>query len=696
MAGLVTIIPDQSSISEGRPVKADYDCLSIKAECVQQWPVAGIRRPGSAIRGFFSGLRWTLVGVCFSFGIIGPFSLNFCQAIEAPEKLPSTRLFPEKTLAYLRVSDFQQLRDDFARSSLGKMSQDPQLKPIVDEFYASLIQETATFFGQTGLDLDELLSIPTGEVAVALLPPVRPSRRNASSDIEDDPPAEVSSAPAVAFLIDAGENVSGINIVLKRMQAAMGDQSEHLQKSIDRLTLHSHLNLEDSDRQFAYFIDQGVMVAVTNIAFIEDLALVWLGQAGKRPTLSDNPRFNAVMSRCGRTNGQDPLISFYLEPLGLLRALIADNPAAQMMTAFLPALGLDGFEAIGGGLMLSTSEFDFVGHIHVRLSSPKRAVLELIQPQSGSTIPEKWVPSNIATYATVNWDLQSTVKAAEQLYNQFRGQDALNDDVFSPANQRFGIDLRKDIVDSLAGRVSMIQGFVRPITADSQSTVLAFQFQNMKRFQSQVLPKLLESLGTQGQMQSERMGSIQTYVFPFNNWQNPDDSTGSDSAGRPPETCLAVVDDYFLVGDSRYLMRQIADALVDSTNRLNESLEFQLVQDQMKAQLQGKSACAVALSRPEESLKMFYDLVRDPDSRQAVDRIPGLGGRMRLPGMPGQPSQQNELSSGNPLGGAFKRAVEKHELPPFSVISQYVAPSGGYLVEEDDGLHFTAFMMRRN
>ena len=95
------------------------------------------------------------------------------KAVDSDPRLSAPQLFPEKTLLYLRINDVRQLKADVERSSLGKLGQDEQLKPILMEFYGSLVRNTAEMQDTIGLNLDELLSIPSGEMAIALLAPDR-------------------------------------------------------------------------------------------------------------------------------------------------------------------------------------------------------------------------------------------------------------------------------------------------------------------------------------------------------------------------------------------------------------------------------------------------------------------------------------------------------------------------------------------
>ena len=70
---------------------------------------------------------------------------------------------------------------------------------------------------------------------------------------------------------------------------------------------------------------------------------------------------------------------------------------------------------------------------------------------------------------------------------------------------------------------------------------------------------------------------------------------------------------------------------------------------------------------------MFYELARDPANRERLKK----------------------MGENNGVLAALSKALENHELPPFSVIAKYLAPGGGFLVEEDTGLHYMTFSLRR-
>ncbi len=589
-------------------------------------------------------------------------------AAGASTKLTAPALFPERTLAYLRIDNVKEMKEALGRSTMGKLSNDEKVKPILMEFYGSLVNSTEAIREVTGLNLEEMLSIPTGELAVALLPSDQMTARTRTRRTEQgnqEVRVELSQ-PSVALMMDAGEEIAGVQLLLERMQAQLPPEMEHTEAKLGSLTIHQYANPDKAEEQFGYFIDQGVFVGCSSIKALERLAKKWSGESVDWPSLSENRQFTSIMGRCVGTQGERPHASFFLDPLALIRQLSPPSATSAMVFAVLPSLGLNDIQALGGSIILSPPDFDSINHFHVLLGSPRRAILALLRPKSGSTTPENWVPASSASYMTLNWDAASTIKGIEQLYNQFQGDDALQNQVFARVSKTLDLDFRKDILDNLEGRFTLVQGFTRPVRINSGSNVWAIRVKNPEHINKNVLPKLIDLLRKRVEITNETFGPLQAYVF------EPGRRRQSESM-RLPEVCITMVDDYVLVSDSKYMMTELANCIKSPDDRLSEAIEFQMISDRIKAQLQGKECAAVTYSRPEESLQMFYELARDP------------GNRERLRGM----------SEGNGFFQALLAALEKHELPEFSVIAKYLAPTGGFLVEEETGLHYTAFGLRR-
>jgi hypothetical protein len=585
-------------------------------------------------------------------------------------RLTAPQLFPEKTLAYFRVDDVKKLRQDIDKMWIGKLGNDPDLKPILTEFYSTFVNVTSRIQESIGLNLDELLSIPNGELAIAVLPSdqnsTKTSRRRGRDDEEE---VQVRlEAPAVAFLLDAGDEIASVQILLNRIRESLPESMEHTEKKVGELTLHRYENLNRRQERFGYFIDKGVMIAVSDPNYLDQLANVWLGTAQGWSSLAENRRFTSILARCVGTQGERPQVSFFVDPMAMVRQFSPKTATATATLALLPAFGLDGIQGVGGSAIVAPPDFDMISHIHVQLGSPRKSVLGLLRPKSGSTTPEDWVPENVATYLTINWDIASTVKAVEQLYNQFRGAEGFENEIISRLNDQLQVNFRKDILEMFEGRLTRIEGFVRPITVNSGSGLLAVKVKNMEYFRNNVMPRLLEVIETRNGLLNETIGKLNVKVLEIPGRRN------NDTPLRTPEICFATHDDYLFISDSRYMIRQVADTLSGTTKKLNESLDYGLIADRITAQLQNKECSAISYGRSEESLQLFYELARDPKNRERLKQVADSNGFLK----------------------ALLAALEKRDLPPFSVIAKYLAPSGGFLVDDETGLHFMTFSLRRD
>jgi len=132
------------------------------------------------------------------------------------------RLLPKDTLAYVRIANVDEMRVDMSASSMGRMMNDPQLKPFVSEVYTTLSDLFEQFGAQIGLSLEELLSIPTGQVAAAAMPANLSDRdqelaeEDADSDSTDairrriERKREQQNAIAGIFILEAGKNLDNM------------------------------------------------------------------------------------------------------------------------------------------------------------------------------------------------------------------------------------------------------------------------------------------------------------------------------------------------------------------------------------------------------------------------------------------------------------------------------------------------------
>lgn len=128
-----------------------------------------------------------------------------------------------------------------------------------------------------------------------------------------------------------------------------------------------------------------------------------------------------------------------------------------------------------------------------------------------------------------------------------------------------------------------------------------------------------------------------------------------------------------LFSDSSDSIERAIGVYNSGENLLSDSIEFKLIRDKIKAQLKGQDFSIMSYQRPDEQLRLFYDLANDPKN---IDRL-------------------EEMSENNPVFQALVTALRSRQLPPFEQISKYIVPTGAFMTEEENGLHYTAFSLKR-
>ena len=575
-------------------------------------------------------------------------SLGFSQ-----QHLSAPKLFPTKTLAYVRVDDTRDMKAKMEVTGMGRMMNDPQIAPILGTFYSTFVGQLQGMQDSIGLNLDELLSIPNGEFAAALV--------------------ATKTEPAFVVMLEAGDEMPALQVLIERAEQATDASGGLLsQKEVGKIKL---LSMGRSDREsVTYFIDSGVMVATNRADYAEQLAMVWTGNGIDHKPLADNRDFTTIMSRCVGTEGERPQISFFVDPLAMVRELGKSSNGSVAVLAALKTLGLDGIKGLGGSAIIAPNEFDSIIHGHLLLNPNRQGIMKVIRPKAGSTEPEPWVSEQVTSYFTMNWDMAKTFSAVEGIVDTFAGEGTFNERFVKEADRNLGIDLRQDIIEGLDDRLSLVQLIIPPKKINSQSNVYCVHVKNASRMKSEILPKMFEKLKGSGgpQLTSKLFGDATIYTIEPRNVEEVEGRVERSNI-RLPRPAVCILDDQLVLSDSLEAIEEVIKMNSSGDALLSESIEFKFVRDRIKAQLKNSEMTILAYQRPEEAMRLMYDLAADP---QNIDNL-------------------EQFAQNNPFITALVSAVRSKKLPPFEVIAKYLAPGGAFIVDEETGLHYTGFSMRR-
>lgn len=559
------------------------------------------------------------------------------------ERPPAAALLPDTTVALVSVPDAPVLAERFMKTSMGRMSQDPQLKPLLGNLYASLVKEAAILEERLGLSLPELLAIPQGEISVAVVAP------------EDRP-------LAIVLLLDTDRQVGKARQLVDRITTQMDNSGI---RNYEETIAGTKLLIFEGPipgRRTVFLEKEATFVVGTDVEVVKQLLAVWNG--GKGGTISNSPDYTDIMRRCGGSASEKPQLTWWANPIGIMRGIGQENTGVRVAVATLPALGLDGLTAVGGSVTFDAGQFDSVMHAHVLLHPNRSGVIKMVALRSGDSKPQRWVPADVASYTTLHWNVGQTFKELATLYDSFNGEGALAQFLQRRFLEPTGLDLEKELLPELEGRVTLLSWFERPVTPQSQAILLAVKLKDTKVFEKAV--EKVFSLA-EGNIAKETWAGMTYYqVRP----QVPDDLPPNQ---LPPQPCFGILDDYLLVTTRVGLYKKVVTTLREGAKSLADDPEFKLIVGKIRRQSGGKSPAMVSFNRPEETVRWLYDMAT---SQQTQEQL-------------GQQAENSRFFR------TLNTAMQENPLPPFAVLRQYLAPGGAMVVDDQTGLHYMSFTLQR-
>ena len=559
------------------------------------------------------------------------------------------KLLPSKTLAYIRIADLDELGEKFNEMSVGRMFQEEELKSLTEH----LFEEAETAFTpageQVGLSLSEILAIPQGELAFAFVTPP-------------------NGFPAPVLMVD----IDGQEAAVLKLTDALEDAIKRdgkLRKS-DQAVRGTKLTVfsQDEDPRYTgviHFQRDSMLVMTSNMEVAEQILAAWDGD-DEQAVLEDNDDFADVMRHSKGPREAAPQIRWFIDPISFAKVALRGNVGAQMGLGMLPVVGLDGLLALGGSVTMASDEYDTFMQFHIITAEPRTGALAALAMKSGDPNPEKWVPSDAASYTTLYWDLNRTKMEVEVLYDSFRGEDMFQKEVLDRISQEMGVDFQEQIVGAMAGRATLATWYPKPTRINGVAMLGGIELNEDAEFE-ETLAQLVER---NNDVQQKSYGGKTIYFAPS------DENEGDDEEAdifKPVSNQLAIsiVDDYLLIANRPEHIERAIITQGTSGKKLADELDFKLVYSKARRQPGGRSPGMFSFQRPEEGLRMAYDLATADSTRQSMANA------------------DNEFLSR--LGSH----LDETPLPPFERLRKHFAPNGSIMTADDKGFHYIGFGLRR-
>jgi hypothetical protein len=586
------------------------------------------------LRSYFLALGWLAVILAADFA--------FAQRPTGPQ------ILPHYTLAAVRITDVPQLAERFQQTALGRVGQDPQMKPLVGQVFKAAQDAFKQVEGIVGLPLDQLLKIPQGEVCVGFVAP---------PDSEQD--------PGLVIVIDTKDQADQARKLLAAAETIA--QRRGGSRSIDRVAGEEVIVFSGLPPGRIFCIERDGTFVIATTKPVMEAAIANLTGAGAEKSLAENDNYNLVLSRCIGQGDEQPQITWFADPIAFIRRM-AKGPQASIGIALFPVLGLDGVQAAGGTMTFAAGDFDEVRHYHLLLSDPRTGVVDAIGLSSGDMTPESWVPAECVSYSTIHWDLRHTLNASSRLYDAIMGEGELQQLLRRRISDPLGADFEKEIIPQLTGRATHAQWVEKPVRLDGVATMIGVQLKGPKAA-APVFEKIMQKHS--GFLERQRYGTVD--YWSAKNALQPRRQREGGPQRRQPLPCFGIINDYLVFTDSLQAFQEAVTSKTNPEQSLNASLDFKLIASKIRRQPGGDAPGAMQFTRPEEGLRYWYDLVNAEDTRRRL----------------GQGAENNAFL------GSLQQALKNHPLPPFEVISEYMAPGGGVITNDDTGIHYTTFTLKR-
>lgn len=386
---------------------------------------------------------------------------------------PTDMLLPNTTKGYVASTDVQLMSKQWDQTQLGRMLDDPLMKPFLDDLEAQIRKDRTKDRIDWRLTWDDVRAIARGEAAAAYI-------------------HTVGKRPALAMLVNVTGNQPAAKGVLDRIfkslvsQRATWKQETVAGTQITIFTLPKDPKDKQRAAQTAYFIKEDMLVAVDDAdvakGILNRLATAANATAAK-DTLASLPTYRQVMDRCQADAKQSepatPHARWFVNPLEYAKARRLVDPKIFMsdkldLIRVAENSGFGGVKGAGGYVHLRTGPYDFLHRIAVYAPPPFEKSLKMFEtPNGGPYPPHKWLPADIASYTSGSWNLKTAIDNFGPMYDQTIGNGdngvwldtlkSIRDDKDGPK-----VDMEKRLFAHLGTRLTLVSDVAEPITTTSE------------------------------------------------------------------------------------------------------------------------------------------------------------------------------------------------------------------------------------
>ena len=608
----------------------------------------------------------TLVAII---GLSGPARVN-AQAL--PERPDTRDLLPETTVALIKVRNFRELAEKMSDSSMGQMMQSESVGPLVSELYDSASRQYDRVQEQVGFSLDEIKSLPEGEITIAVIAPRRQDM-------------------AFVVMLETDEDNEVVDRMLEKGRSLIEEEIE-----IEESEFQIEIETIQVDGEPVYFAKHdGLLIGSSSREELNAIFTRWSGaEVPKVRPLAKNRKFATIAGRCAVSDETPPDLRFFADPIEIFKASSRGNVGMNFAVALLPTLGLDGLLGVGGNVFIDYENYESIAHGHLLMASPRNGLLNAFALKPSDYTPEPWVPENVASYVSTSWDVPQMLDSIRTI------SDKISEGSFDQAflyiqsemeARELDFDLRTDVIDVMTGRITAVRPILSGPELNSIGNVISYGLNDVEAFE-ETLVKIMSNEDSsrwleEKEFQGNRYWSISEEAVSQRDQRREERQERRrkrrEEAGRPPEEervrpdlretepCVGIIGDNLIIADSVEAFENSIETFLGNRDSLADGEAFQDHMSSMTRLLGTQLPAAVFFADTPREFEVYLKAV---DSDNLKELIASAAER----------DESGFVSD-------VKASIDEHGFPNFEDIKQYLTVSGGFVTTDDSGYHFLFF-----
>lgn len=576
----------------------------------------------------------------------------------------------------------------FDATQLGKLAQDPVMKPFAEDLGNQLRSRFGDTDIQLGLKWEDLSGIYAGEACLARIQPGGKAGEHATAMLIDVTGKDQQIAKVKAT-IDANmekrkatkksEKIMGFEVTVYQLKREIGEREQ---------------------REVILGVVENQLLLINHRE--EATALIGRIKQDGTDILRDAVRFSEVMKNVADESKQTtPHVRWFVDPFTYAEVVRSARGQRRRrgkdLRQILQSQGFDAIQAIGGHINLATDGLEALHRTSVYAppvneeTKYQMAARMLDFPAAKQLPTEKWVPRKLATFASFNWKIRSAFEHSISLIDEYVGSENFVEDVledFEKAKDGPKINVRDEILDFLGEHVIMFSDYNHPMTTKSERVFVAISVVNeakvadsLRRFWQDGADPTVEKREYKEhviwEVIPEEEEKLDINLLPGSGADEDEKDVLGNAGGPAPNAAMTVARGYLLVSTHLDYLKMVLDDR-QKFDSIEQAVDFQFVNKKLN-QLGAGVESFRFFSRMDEEYESAYEMIKQGKMPESESMLGRMLNRLLGP--------EDE--------GLRKQEVDGSKMPEYDIVRRYLGPSGSFVKPREDGWFITGVVLNK-